>query len=159
MKKEKRIMKELSEQQVLDAADCCLNPKSKVDCRRCPLNEVEPKGECRRLTFEALKHHIQKLRMQHTALDITLQEMEKKDPNRKYSVCTEVKNGIIYTKTMKDYDNLIGDISKTTVEEMINEISSRIWKGVPNHVSIRFDGRFVSKDEFISMLRISGGLK
>ena len=97
--------------------------------------------------------------MQNTTLHTSLQEKEKKDPNRNYSVQARVKNGIIYAKTLKDYDNLIGDISQSTVEEMINEISSRIWKSVPDHVSIPFDGRFVSKDEFISMLRISGGLE
>ena len=152
-------MKELSEQQVLNSLDCCLNPQSKVDCRSCPLRGIKPKGECRRLTLEAAKHHIQKIRLQCNAAHTSLQEMEKKDPERNYSVQARVKNGIIYAKTLKDYDNLIGDISQSTVEEMINEISSRIWKGVPSHVSVPFDGKFVNKEEFISLLRISGGLE
>lgn len=151
--------KKLSEQEVLDAVDCCLNPESEVDCRRCPLHGIKTRGGCKRLTLDAVVNHIQELRMQNTTLHTSLQEKEKKDPNRNYSVQARVKNGIIYAKTLKDYDNLIGDISQSTVEEMINEISSRIWKSVPDHVSIPFDGRFVSKDEFISMLRISGGLE
>ena len=85
--------------------------------------------------------------------------MEEKDPDRKYGVRAIVKNGVIYAKTCQDYDNLIGDISRATVEEMINEISSRIWKTVPDRVNIPFDGRFVTKEEFISLLRISGGLE
>lgn len=151
-------MKELTEQQVLDVLDCCLNSSSEVECRTCPLRGAKA-GQCKKLAQKAIVHHIQKLRAQHTALHASLEDMERKDPDRKYGVRALVKNGIIYAKTVQDYDHLIGDISRATVEEMINEISSRIWKTVPERVNIPFDGRFVTKDEFISLLRISGGLE
>ena len=152
------MKKELTEQQVLDVLDCCMNSKSEVECRTCPLRGSKA-GQCKSLAHNAIAHHIRKVRMQHTALYTSLQEMEEKDPDRKYGVRAIVKNGVIYAKTCQDYDNLIGDISRATVEEMINEISSRIWKTVPDRVNIPFDGRFVTKEEFISLLRISGGLE
>lgn len=141
-------MKELTEQQALDVLDCKMNSKSEVECKACPLYGIKEESGCHKLAHGAIAHFIRKQSLQMAALHVSLEEAEKKDPRCSYAVSIKVKNGIIYTKTLDDYDNLIGDISRSTIKE----IAACIWKNRPDEVLIPFGGRFVGKQEFIEEL-------
>ena len=43
-------------------------------------------------------------------------------PDRKYGCCVSVKNGLIYTHTLDDYDWLIGDISADGIKEFADRL-------------------------------------
>ena len=102
---------------------------------------------------------VKKIRLQLEAVYGTLEDLEKKDPNRNYGVRVKERNGLIFAKTCEDYDRLIGDISQSAVSEMASEIFDRIWKDRPDEVRVPFDGRFVNKAEFIEQIRRLGGFE
>lgn len=58
------------------------------------------------------------------------------DVSNKYPNCVLVKKGRIYTKTLEDYDNLIGDISAEAYKEFARKLESRIMWSPKNHISI-----------------------
>ena len=152
-------MKELTEQQVLEVLDCWMDQRSETECRTCPLRGLKKPGGCRKLAHDAVVHHIRKMRLQLESVCGTLEDLEKKDPNKNYGVRVKVRNGLIFAKTCEDYDHLIGDISQSAVSEMASELFDRIWKDRPDEVRVPFDGRFVNKAEFIKEIRRAGGLE
>ena len=46
------------------------------------------------------------------------------DVRNKYPNCVLVEKGRIYTKTLEDYDNLIGDISAEAYKECIERVKA-----------------------------------
>ena len=50
-------MKELTEQQVLDVLDCCLNSSSEVECRTCPLRGAKA-GQCKKFLHRNKLHAV-----------------------------------------------------------------------------------------------------
>ena len=152
-------MKELTEQQVLAVLDCQMNPQSEVECATCPLYGIKVAGGCRKLAQRAITHHIQKQRLQLDAVCVSLIEAEKEKIDESYAVCVEMKNGCIYAKTLKDYDNLIGDISRSAIFEITEEISNSLWENRSDNVRILFNGRYVDKAGFTKMIRSLGGFE
>ena len=51
-----------------------------------------------------------------------IESLKREIPNRKYANCVKVRNGMIYTKTLDDYDWLIGDISAEAIKEFVYRV-------------------------------------
>ena len=49
--------------------------------------------------------------------------------NHEYANCVGIKNGLIYTHTLDDYENFIEDVSNIAVKEFAEKLKKRIYKG------------------------------
>ena len=68
------------------------------------------------------------------------------DVRNKFPNCVSVEKGRIYTKTLEDYDNLIGDISAEAYKEFAKAIFELFPNDKPNTVISRVTVKYILKE-------------
>lgn len=102
-----------------------LAKKRMSECKSCELSKLEFCSIC---VFGAVKLAIDIVDRQRTEIEEMQAEIERLEnamPSNKYACCVAVKNGVIYTHTLGDYDWLIGDIG----DEVIKAFVERLCEG------------------------------
>ena len=118
----------LTDNEIVRALECCAS--AEYQCQKCTLY-----GKC----YDGM--------VCEEALDlinrqkVEIESLKREIPNRKYATCVKVRNGMIYTKTLDDYDWLIGDISA----EAIKEFAERLKETFPQDDFLRSTKR-ISED-------------
>lgn len=104
---------------IIKALEWCANGG---DCKECAINPH--KGNYGYCTSLALKAAIDLINRQQAEIE----KLQKELPENKYGNRVKVKNGLICTNTLEDYDRLIGDISA----EAIKEFAEIVRNDMPN---------------------------
>lgn len=133
----------LTDAEIIKALECCIKWKREGDCAKCPLWESKKLcvKEIRILALDLINRRTTRLRKVEHQLDDALKmgetinaqcvsleaEVERlrkenkllidNDVRNKYPNCVLVEKGRIYTKTLEDYEELIGDISAEAYKE------------------------------------------
>lgn len=68
---------------------------------------------------------INRLQAENERLKDENQLLLDKHPANTHSTCAIFDNGVIYAKTLEDYDNLIGDISREGIKEFAERLKER----------------------------------
>ncbi len=110
----------MTDNEIIKALECCgKNPPICIECSY--------KGKCNRkdcydyLKSDALdliarqKAEIERLKTENKLLI-------ENDISNKYPICVSVEKGRIYTRTLEDYDELIGDISSEGIKEFAERL-------------------------------------
>ena len=133
----------MTDNDIIKALDICGNKGIDIECAECPYCRhfdcgadsakdaldliTRQKAENERLQ----SMNQSKLDMIHD-LRAEIERLKKEIPENKYGNRVRVKNGLICTNTLDDYDRLIGDISY----EAIKEFAEIARKDIPNIANI-----------------------
>ena len=106
----------MTDNEIIKALECCF---IKIDCTDCPKNVNKPFTEdC---LVSVAKQAIDLINRQKAEIE----RLRDALIDNEYANCVAVKNGLIYTHTLDDYDNLIGDISAEAIKECLQEVVKR----------------------------------
>ena len=75
---------------------------------------------CNARKDEAIKH----LESEVKRLQAEIERLKDALTDHEYANCVAIKNGLIYTHTLEDYDRLIGDISAEAYKECIEKVKA-----------------------------------
>lgn len=146
--------------ETVKALECCNTPGSCYECPYDGINEVEYDDMCTQQLIEDIfplinrqKCEIESLQAVHADMTESLRlaaeankdmqaEIERlnsenkvlieNDVRNKYPNCVSVEKGRIYTRTLEDYDELIGDISAEAIKEFAERLKSDLGR-IPQH--------------------------
>lgn len=138
-------MIQITDNEFIRALECCCKNN---DCDGCPLEHLEYASQCASeiavksldlinclqrengknekvvkaadKLIETQKAEIERLRAENKLLI-------DNDVSNKYPNCVLVEKGRIYTKTLEDYDELIGDISAEAVKEFAERLKENAY--------------------------------
>ena len=107
----------MTDNEIIKALECCaVVPAGGCDKAKCPMI-VECLIDRKALEKQALSL----INRQKAEIAVLKREI----PERKYGCCVRVKNGLIYTHTLDDYDRLIGDISAEAIKEFAERLKGK----------------------------------
>lgn len=110
----------MTDNEIIKALECCREEHRTVSCKTCPLKSF---GSC---TVLLAKDALALINRQQAEIAVLKHEV----PDRKYGCCVSVRNGLIYTHTIDDYDWLIGDISAVAIKEFAERLRFNVT-GIP----------------------------
>jgi hypothetical protein len=102
-----------------DAADLVNRQKAEIDDLKVGLDTMRGAANSYKMHYEEAQAEIERLKSENKSLI-------ENDVRNKYPNCVSVEKGRIYTRTLEDYDELIGDISA----EAIKEFAERLYDNV-----------------------------
>ena len=139
----------MTDNDIIKALECCINAE---DCDACPyFVETDGERDCKGIDWKDVLDLINRQQAEIDNLKIELQAMRnaangyKAEVERlqkevklltentieaKYPNCVLVGNGVIFTKTLEEYDKLIGDISAEAVKEFADLAIKTICENV-----------------------------
>ena len=113
----------MTDNEIIKALECCVD---EMGCTKgCPCFDQKAKGshctvskklELEKLTLDLINR--QKAEIERLKTESKL--LTDNHPANTHSNCVAVANGLIFTKTLADYDKLIGDISAEAIKEFAN---------------------------------------
>ena len=115
--------KKLTDNEIPDIKEL-LEYKAKVGCQNC---DLIGKGCCSTCVNSLIKSFIElfnRLQAENERLKTENKLLIENDVSNKYPNCVLVEKGRIYTKTLEDYDNLIGDISAEAYKEFAEKLEA-----------------------------------
>lgn len=112
---------ELNREQIIKALECCTN---------CTCNHPKTDTECPFVKMSFCKNYLMK---QSLALinrqRAEIESLTQNNISTKYPNCVLCSKGVIFTKSLEDYDKLIGDISAEAVKEFAERLETALLVG------------------------------
>ena len=114
------MAKKMRAHEIIQALICCCDDSDGVaKCAICPFNIDDYQDYC---VDELLEQSLTLINRQQAEIAALKHEV----PDRKYGCCVSVRNGLIYTHTIDDYDWLIGDISADAIKEFAERLKAEL---------------------------------
>lgn len=106
----------MTESEIMKALECC---KDGLKCSQCYCKPIH--NDCASVLIGDALDLINRKNAEIAML-------KREIPDRKYAVCVKVRNGMVYTKSLEDYDWLIGDISAEAIKEFAERLKKRKYQ-------------------------------
>ena len=111
----------MEDKNIVKALECCLET-SGVNCAKCPYCENCVTDENTSLMMADALDLINRQKEEIERLKEENKLLINNDVSNKYPNCVLVEKGRIYTRTLEDYDELIGDISAEAYKEFAERL-------------------------------------
>jgi hypothetical protein len=121
-----------TDEEIIKALECCNTPGSCSECPYYCINEVEYDDSCAWKLIEDILPLINDQKAEIERLKSENKLLTENDVRNKYPNCVSVQKGRIYTRTLEDYDELIGDISAEAIEAFAERLKSDLGR-IPQH--------------------------
>ena len=109
--------RKFTDEQIIKALECCVNGTSEA-CLKCTFGLTPPYPVCKTMVEKYALDLINRQRAEIESL--TQNNISTKYPNR--VLCSL---GVIFTKSLEDYDKLIGDISAEAIKEFAEKLKQK----------------------------------
>lgn len=108
----------MTDNEIVKALECCLAPFG-ARCGDCSLQKIT---WCKDILHQNTLDLINRQKEEIERLTAENKLLIDNDVSNKYPNCVLVEKGRIYTRTLEDYDELIGDISAEAYKEFAERI-------------------------------------
>ena len=112
----------MTDNEIIKALECCCGGLTSDWCDKCPLNKTK---ECDKdlLILEKLALDlINRLQAENERLEKENQLMLDNHPANTHRNCVVIDNGVIYTKTIEDYEKFLTDVSTEAYKEFVYDL-------------------------------------
>ena len=108
----------MTDNEIVKALECCARSEC-ADCKNCPLDSLN-RNDCYSIILH--QHSLDLINRQKAEIE----RLKNAVPSNKYACRVAVKNGVIYTHTLEDYEWLIGDIGEEAIKEFAERLKSEL---------------------------------
>ena len=103
----------MTDNEIIKALECCCGT-AHDSCRDCPYSDIGCEDELEKDALDLINRQ-----------KAEIERLKNQDVRNKYPTCVSVVKGRIYTRTLEDYDELIGDISAEAVKEFAERLKEK----------------------------------
>lgn len=120
----------MTDSEIKKAFECCADINDK--CPECPLKDKN-RESCVGIFMSNALALINRLQAEVERLNAENKLLIDNDVSNKYPNCVLVEKGRIYTKTLEDYDELIGNISAEGIKEFAEKLKEHCFEALDSN--------------------------